>query len=396
MPAPGALTMVSRPAAIDVEDAGHAQHRVASEHQRVEEGIVDAPVDDVDLLEAQRRLHHQRAVDDDEVLALHQLDAHLVGKERVLEVGAVVDAGGEHDDGGLAVEAGRRDAFQRQAQVVRIVLHRAHAVAGEQLGEHVHHRLPVLQHVGDARGRARVVLEHEELVLGGAHEVDADDVRIDAARRLHAHHLRHEGRVLDDQVLGHAAGPDDLLAMIDVVHEGVERAHALLDAGGEAAPLGGAQDARDDVEGDEALGGGIVAVDGEGDAGAAEQRLGVVALALEVVDLLRLQPLVHGRVGLAHPAAGPVHLVECGCQRIPHAAGCAVQLSGNFSDRRIRDRHFQLTTAGSRTTCPIARQVAPASGRLGHAGATESRSTEGMPTRLRAMPDAMLHCNQAI
>ena len=155
----------------------------------------------------------------------------------------------------------------------------------------------------------------------GAHDVDADDVRVDAARRLHAHHLRHEGRVLDDQLLRHAAGADDLLAMVDVVHEGVERAHALLDAGGEAAPLGGAQDARDDVEGDEALGGRVVAVDGEGDAGAAEQRLGVLALALEVVDLLRLQPLVHGEVGLAHPAAVPVHLVECGCQLSPRTVG---------------------------------------------------------------------------
>ena len=109
--------------------------------------------------------------------------------------------------------------------------------------------------------------------------------------RLDAHHLRHEGRVLDDQVLGDAAGPDDLLAVIDVVHEGVERAHALLDAGRQPAPFGGAQDARDDVEGDEPLGGRLVAVDGEGDAGAAEQRLGLAALALEIVDLLGLQPL---------------------------------------------------------------------------------------------------------
>ena len=158
-----------------------------------------------------------------------------------------------------------------------------------------------------------------------AHDVDADDVRVDAARGLHAHHLRHEGRVLDDQVFGHAAGADDLLAVIDVVHEGVERAHALLDAGGEPAPFGGAQDARDDVEGDEALGGGLVAVDGEGDAGAAEQRLGLAALALEVVDLLGLQPLMHGEVGLADPAADSVHLVECGCQQTPRAcdAPCA-------------------------------------------------------------------------
>ena len=170
MPAPGALTMVSRPARVDAEDAGHAQHRVLLEHEGIEEGVVDAAVDDVDLLQALRRLHHQRAVDHHQVLPLDQLDAHLVGEERVLEIGAVVDAGREHDDGGVAIEALGRDALQRHAQIVGVVLHGAHAVAGEQVGEHVHHRLPVLQHVGDPGGRARVVLEHEELVLAGAHD----------------------------------------------------------------------------------------------------------------------------------------------------------------------------------------------------------------------------------
>ena len=161
---------------------------------------------------------------------------------------------------------------QRQAQVVGVVLHRRDPVAGEQLGEHAHHRLPVLQHVGDAGRRAALSSSTKNSFSPGAHHVDADDVGIDAARRLHAHHLRHEGLVLDDQVFRDAAGLDDLLAMVDVVHEGVERAHALLDAGGEAAPFRRAQDARDDVEGNEALGGAVVAVDGEGDAGAAKQR----------------------------------------------------------------------------------------------------------------------------
>ena len=35
-------------------------------------------------------------VDDDEIAALDQLDAHLLGQEGVLEVGRVVDTGGEH------------------------------------------------------------------------------------------------------------------------------------------------------------------------------------------------------------------------------------------------------------------------------------------------------------
>ena len=135
------------------------------EGQRIEEGVVDAAVDDIDLLEALRGLHLQRAVVDDEVLPLDQLDAHLVGEERVLEVGAVVDARRQHATVGSRSRLVGRHALERQAQVVGVVLHRRHAVAREQLREHVHHGLAVLQHVGDAGGRARVVLEHEELVL---------------------------------------------------------------------------------------------------------------------------------------------------------------------------------------------------------------------------------------
>ena len=84
--------------------------------------------------------------------------------------------------------------------------------------------------------------------------------------------------MLEDQVLGDAPGPQDLLAVVDVVEEGVERPHALLDAGAEPAPLGRRDDARDDVERDQPLGRRLLAVDREGDAGAAEERLGLLRL----------------------------------------------------------------------------------------------------------------------
>ena len=109
---------------------------------------------------------------------------------------------------------------------------------------------------------------------------------------------------------GIAPGLDDLLAVIDVVHEGVERAHALLDAGRQPAPFGRRDDARDDVEGDEPLGRLVVAVDGEGDAGAAEQRLRLARFRFEVVELLRAEPFGDGLIGLAHTVAGAVHFIK--------------------------------------------------------------------------------------
>ena len=59
---------------------------------------------------------------------------------------------------------------------VGIVVDRRDARGAEQLGEHPHHDLAVLEHVADPRGGAAVVLEHEEVLGAGADEVDADDV----------------------------------------------------------------------------------------------------------------------------------------------------------------------------------------------------------------------------
>jgi hypothetical protein len=74
---------------------------------------------------------------------------------------------------------------------------------------------------------------------------------------------------------------EDLLVVVDVVDEAVERRDALAQAALHLAPLGARDHARDQVERDQALGAGAVlvlgAVDGEGDADAAEDHLRFLA-----------------------------------------------------------------------------------------------------------------------
>ena len=81
------------------------------------------------------------------------------------------------DDGRLGGGARGATDLQRRQQLVGIVLDRRDAVAREQLREQPHHDLAVLQHVGDAGGRARIVLEHVEASRLDAHDVDAGDVQ---------------------------------------------------------------------------------------------------------------------------------------------------------------------------------------------------------------------------
>ena len=191
--------------------------------------VVDAAVDDVHGLLARGRAHEHAVVAADEVATLDQLDTHLAGEERVLEVRRVVHAGREHDDVRVR-DAGGRGRAQRLEQLGRIVGNRAHAVRREQLGEHVRHRPPVLDDVRDARRRAHVVLEHAEPAFAVADEVDAGNVHAHPARRLDARDRAVEVLRRDDEAAGHDPVAQDLAGAVDVGEEPLEREHPLRDA----------------------------------------------------------------------------------------------------------------------------------------------------------------------
>ncbi len=210
---------------------------------------------------------------------------------------------------------------------------RGDAVVGEELGEQAHHHRTVLEHVGDARGRAQVVFEDVEVVGIDAHDVDTGDVRIDPARRVEALHLGPELIVVEDEVFGDAPGPDDLLVVVDVVQEHVERAHALDQAALEAGPFLRGQHARDDVERDQAFGiARVFRVDREGDAEAAEQKFGLFAPAAELGLGRRRQPAFELAVGLADGAALVAHFVE-------HARGGVSAVVGECHVRLVVRNH---------------------------------------------------------
>ena len=122
---------------------------------------------------------------------------------------------------------GRRHRFQRGEQLVRIILDRRDAMAREQFGEKPHHDFAVLQHVGDAGWRARIVFEHVECLGVDAHDVDAGDMHVDIVRHFLPAHLGTEGGIAEDQIVRHEAGAQDFARTVDVLDEGVQRIDAL-------------------------------------------------------------------------------------------------------------------------------------------------------------------------
>ncbi len=265
-----------------------------------------------------RRAHVHGVVLDEEVLSLDQFDAHLLGEERVLVVRRVVRPRGQHRDGGHLL-AGRRDGAQVLEQQVRIVLDRADRLGGEELGKEPHHHLAVLEHVRHARGNAQVVLENVVLALARPDDVDAGDVRVDAARHVHADHLAPELRIAEDALARQTPGFEDGLVVVDVVQEQVQRVHALREATLEELPVLGGDDPRDDVERDQALGAVAVAVDGEGDAHAVKGALGLVALLRDARRRGPVEPAGKGQVMAPRRPVGGQHFVVRGARQRDHS-----------------------------------------------------------------------------
>ena len=174
---------------------------------------------------------------------------------------------------GSLPEARGRDRAERLEQLARVLVDRPHAVAVEERGEDALQRLAALEHVADARRGAEVVLEHEVAAVAVAHEVDAADVRVDAAGNVEADHLAPEVARAEDEIGRHDPGLEDLLAVVDVGEEEVERAQPLHEAALDHLPLVGRDDPRDEVEREDAVGARVVAVDREADALGEEERV---------------------------------------------------------------------------------------------------------------------------
>ncbi len=334
------------PRAIGGEDAGHAQHALGLEDARVQVVVIHAAIQHVHTLRPGGGAHEDDVVLHEQVGAFHHLHAHLIGQEAVLVIGAVEMPGRQDGDAGRALAIRGGGFLQRLQQLFRIMPNRREPMVGTERREQPQHRLPVFQHVGDAGGRAAIILQHVEIVGAGAHQVDAGDVGEDAGRRPEALHRAAIGLVVGDQRGRHAPGAHDLLPGIDIADEGVQRLHALRQAARQAVPFAFRQDARDDVEGDQPFRIAALAIDGEGDADAAEQRLRLRALGRQRGQTVAFDPGGDALIGRPDAARG-VHLVEGteGVARLGHV-GCPAPLlsipcRGNARSRKGEGRAVQ-------------------------------------------------------
>jgi hypothetical protein len=227
----------------------------------------------------------------------------------VLEVRAVVLAGGEHDDGRL-LQIARREAAQHLEEGRGVVLDRAHAAPLEEAGEGARHDHAVGQHVADPARRAQVVLQHRVPAVLAADDVDAAHVRVDVVGQLDAVDLTAEVRIREHEPPRDHAIVEDPRLVVDVAQEEVEGTHALDQSRLESGPLVGGDHPRAEIEGKGPLRARFVAVDGEGDALVAKGQVGEGAAAAELDGRERPDALDDVGIVQAGGAIGLEDLVE--------------------------------------------------------------------------------------
>jgi hypothetical protein len=117
--------------------------------------------------------------------------------------------------------------------------------------------------------------------------------------KVDADHLAPELRVVAHLIVRNMSGAEDFLIMVNVVHKGIKRLHPLPQACFHHRPLTRRNDARDDVEGDQALCAGLFSIDGKGNAKAVKRAVCLGLLARQTLGRGRCQPgrktLVMGR-----------------------------------------------------------------------------------------------------
>ena len=270
-----------------LQQARHAQTRVAAQLQRVQKLVVQALQDAVHRLQAVQRLEVQARVAYREVVALHQRQAQVARQVGVFKVGLVVRARREQHDARIGT---------RRAHLPQPVEQRAvgggqalHMHLAERLGEQARDEQPVLQQIPQARGSLCALCDHPPVALRIARHVERRNVQMHAAHRLNAVHGAQVAGVALHQGAGQQAAAQQLLRAIDVGHHAVEQAGALQHAALDVRPVALREDQRKQVHRPGPLRAVGVGIDVVGDAVVAHLPLQALHAPVQVLKALGAQ-----------------------------------------------------------------------------------------------------------
>ena len=159
-------------------------------------------------------------------------------------------------------------------------------------------------------GTRRLSSSTAKLPSGQPHEIGAGDRDVEMPAQEDPAHLAPVVLRAVDQLARHDAFREDAAVVVDVAQEQIERGQALRQAALDRLPLGGGEHARQQIVGKDALGPGLIAVDGERDALLQERAIGVALPLAEIVRRQFQQAIEERAILRARLSARFEHLVE--------------------------------------------------------------------------------------
>ena len=249
-----------------VEEAGHAERRLAAQFEGVAIIVILAAQDDVDALEPLQRLQIHRVAAHRQVLPLDQRVAKVTGEVGVLEIGFVVRPRRQQHDVRLLARIDRGQRGEAVLLVVEEIGEVLHAQVMEHLGEDTRDDEPVFQCIAGARRRLRTVGDGPPAAVRRACQVYRVVVQPDTARWPRAATGPQEAVLAIDQRRRQQPLGEQALFAIEVGEHRVHQCCALGDRGGDFGPLVGCDDQRQRVERPRAIGALGIGIDVVGDA----------------------------------------------------------------------------------------------------------------------------------
>jgi hypothetical protein len=256
--------------AIRRQKSRHAKQRIRAKKKRIEKIIIDPPVNDIYFDPPGDGPHPHPVIIHFQIGRFDQFNPDRIRQKAVLVIGRVIVAGRQDDAHRIATCGHGGRALHRLVQQIGIAVDWHDPEHLEQLGAQADHRLPVFQHVGDARGRAGIVFQHPEIIRPGPHQINAANMRPDVVGRVSADHFGAELRIAQRQLFGDFPVRNDSARAVNIVQKRIDGKDALLQARAQPGPFARRQDARHNVERDDAFIGLCFAIDREGDAQLAE------------------------------------------------------------------------------------------------------------------------------
>ncbi len=232
----------------------------------------------------------------------------------MFEVRGVVHPRRQDDHRGVTHLLGR-GATKGGEQALGVLVHRMNPLIRKERTEALGHGPTVLDHVGDTRGDAQVILEDPEVTFLVSNEVDPRDGDPRRMRGHDADRLATKVQARGDQASRDEPVVETDTVLVDVAQECFEREHALADAAGEHVPLDRADNPRYEVQGERTF----LAVVSEGYPSFAESSAQLVKARLQFTLAVASDFVYHAAVDCPW-------LARCAEDLVPREFGIDVQV----------------------------------------------------------------------